>query len=268
MATFEQGFAETERAAAATVQATKTLSSIALQMQKAAQAGNIPAIRRLAERLRNASAAARQEAANLADVWPFDQQAEEEYMRQNYRDELLSTAAGIGLEISRRDDALICFPSILRISPTDRSVQVDRKKVPNIRPSKLVSELRNNQQKPIRFRSEPFLEALYRVYSVLAQRNQQGMLTGSNRIGPVVPLSQVYDLFTALPGARAEYDQTSFARDLYLLDSSGVTQVRSGATVSFPASTGTRSARGTFSFVSREGEVVTYYGIQFMGGTG
>ena len=94
------------------------------------------------------------------------------------------------------------------------------------------------------------------------------MFTADNRVGPVVPLARVYALFTSLPGSSREYDQSDFARDMYFLDSSGVKRVRSGAIVSFPASTGTRSRRGTFSFVSLDGEVVTYYGIQFTGENG
>ena len=268
MSSFEQAFADTERAAAAAVRAASNLLSVAKQMQKAAQAGNISGLRRTAERLENVSTIARQEISNAASAWPFSQEAEEEYLKQSYETELLSVAVEEQLKMSRRDDHLICFPSIIRVLPSERAVRIDRKKVSNIRPTRLVSVLKDNQQRPNKFRSEVFLEALYRVYQTLADTNQQGMFTADNRVGPVVPLARVYALFTSLPGSSREYDQSDFARDMYFLDSSGVKRVRSGAIVSFPASTGTRSRRGTFSFVSLDGEVVTYYGIQFTGGNG
>ena len=83
-------------------------------------------------------------------------------------------------------------------------------------------------------------------------------------------MSRIYELLTGLPGTAREYGLLDFARDLYSLESSGVRDVRLGrdgtvARVSFPASTGTRSARGTISFVGPDGETVIYYGIQFTG---
>ena len=263
MSTFEQAFADTERAAASAVKAASDLLRVAKQMEKAAQEGNITGIRRTAERLTSAATVARQEMSNAAGAWPFSVDAEAEYLRQSYEAELLAVAEAEQLKIHQRDDQLICFPSILRILPTDSAVRVDRKRVSSLRPTKLVAALRRNQDKTPKFRSDRFLEALHGVYQFLAGSNQQGMLPGKNQVGIVVPLARIYALLTSLPGSSQGYDRTDFARDLYFLDTSSVNTVRSGATVSFPASTGTRSQRNTFSFVSPDGEVVTYYGIQF-----
>ena len=79
----------------------------------------------------------------------------------------------------------------------------------------------------------------------------------------VVPLERIYKLFTSLPGTRREYATTDFARDIYRLETSGQTTTRSGASVSFPASTGTRSAKGLFTFVGPDGQDVQYYGVRF-----
>jgi len=263
MSTFEQAFADTERAAVSAVKAAANLLTVAKQMQKAAQEGNISNLRRAAERLTNAAAVARQEASNVAGAWPFSPETEEEYLRQSYETEVLSVANSEQLKMYHRDNRLICFPSVIRVLPSEKSVRIDRKKVPSIRPTRLVAVLKQNQQKPRRFRSEVFLESVYTVYKSLAVGNQPGMLAGADRVGRVVALSRIYGMFTSLPGSNREYDQTDFARDLYLLDTSGIRKARSGATVSFPASTGTRGQQGTFSFVSPEGEIVTYYGVQF-----
>ena len=69
------------------------------------------------------------------------------------------------------------------------------------------------------------------------------------------------------PGTAAEYGPSDFARDLYLLDTSGVTRTKTGARVSLPASTGTKSSRGVYTFVSPDGRLLTYYGIRFDGGS-
>jgi hypothetical protein len=263
MVTFEEGFTDTERAAASAVRAATSLLSIARQMQKAAQEGNISSLRRASDRLSSSADIARQEVFNAVNTWPFSPDAEEEYLRESYRSELLSLASGEGITLNQRDDRLICFPSILRVLPADKSVRIDRKRVPQVRPSRLLAILKSNQTRPRRFRSEAFLEAIYQVYRNLVAGERHGRLIDEGQSAPVVALARIYEMLTSLPGSKAEYDPTDFARDLYLVDASGIRQVRSGATVSFPASTGTRSRRGTFSFVSAEGEVVTYYGIQF-----
>jgi hypothetical protein len=232
-------------------------------MQKAAQEGNISTLRRASERLSSSAEIAQQEVFNAVNTWPFSPETEEEYLRESYKSELLSLAGGAGITLNQRDDRLICFPSILRVLPADKSVRIDRKRVPQVRPSKLLAILKNNQTRPRKFRSEAFLEAIYNVYRNLVAGDRQGRLMNEGRSGQVVALSRIYEMLTSLPGSRGEYDPTDFARDLYLVDAAGIRQVRSGAAVSFPASTGTRSQRGTFSFVSAEGEVVTYYGIQF-----
>ena len=261
MSTFEQAFSDAERAASSVAKAAASLQAIAKQMQKAAQEGNITNLKRASERLNQATALARQEVSNAVGSWPFTPELEEKYLRESYEPELLALAREEQVQIHQRDGRLICFPSMVRINPSDNTVTIDRKKVGSIRPTRLVAALKQNQSKTPNFRSELFLERLYGVYQELVGGRRSDML--DSRSGTVIGLSRIYAMFTSRPGSNREYDQTDFARDLYFLDVSGVNKVRSGATVSFPASTGTRSQRGTFSFVSPEGEIVTYYGIQF-----
>jgi hypothetical protein len=268
--TFEKAFSDTERAADAAVRAANRLLAVAKQMQKAAQEGDIPRLRRMAESLDNAAVAARQEVSNAVGAWPFSPDAEEEYLQQSYEDELLSVAKKEQLQIHRRDNSLICFPSILRIIPSDKAVKIDRnrKKVTAIRPTSLVATLKKNQEKKSRFGSQTFLNSLYRAYQKSVGTNQQGTLGSNPYAGPTIRLSEIYEMFTPavlLPGSSREYGPADFARDLYLLDISGVSKTRSGANVDFPASTGLQSPRqqDIFSFVSPEGRVVNYYGIRF-----
>jgi len=254
--TFEQGFAETQRAAESTVKATTAVLSLAKQLQKAARHGDIAAIRRLSERLAVASDAARQEVSNARTSWPFQPDEEEAYLREAYEDELLAAAAAGGLRIDRRDGALVSFPSIVRILPQARALKVDRRKIPVLRPSTVVESLKANQTKRPAFATERFLETLYRSYR---------LIVGRDRLGSVAPLTTVYESLTLLPGSAADYGSSDFARDLYLLDRSGVTRTKSGARVSLPASTGTRTAKGVYTFVAPDGHVLTYYGIRFDG---
>jgi hypothetical protein len=79
-----------------------------------------------------------------------------------------------------------------------------------------------------------------------------------------VRLAAIYNALTLLPGAAADYGQSDFGRDIFLLDRSGVSQTRSGPRLSFPRASG--SAKGVFTFVSPDGETVTYFGIRFAEG--
>jgi hypothetical protein len=76
-------------------------------------------------------------------------------------------------------------------------------------------------------------------------------------------LADVYEALTLLPGTNGDYGKSDFARDLFILDRSGLTRTRAGASLSLPASTGTKGARGTFSFVAPDGELITYFGVRF-----
>ena len=256
---FEQACHDTETAAASTLKSATELAKLARSLQKAAKEGNVAAIKRTASRLDDALQALRQEVANAVATWPFEDGAEADYLREHYAGELQSTAEKHGLAIYERDDRLISYPSIVRIFPGDHAIGIDKKKVSTLRPSYLAQILVNNQKKQPRFRSEAFLESLYKVYSQFA--DPADLLKA-----PVMPLARIYEIFTSLPGSSREYDKTEFARSLYFLESNGPSHTRSGARVSFPSSTGTRSARGTFPFVGPDGQVITYYGIQFSGG--
>ena len=171
-----------------------------------------------------------------------------------------------GLDIFERDGRLISYPSVVRVLPGEKAVRIDRKKFSTIRPSRLVTILKENQNKRPRFRREIFLEALFNAYRIVSGQQRAGRLIDDRNVSSVVPLAKIYEVFTSLPGSSRDYDKTDFARDLYFLDEGDVRQTRSGERVTFPASTGTRSASGTFSFVGPDGHVITYYGIQFSGG--
>ena len=182
-------------------------------------------------------------------------------MRDGYADELRGVAAEQGVSVFERDGRLFASPSIVRVIPIDRAVRIDKKKVSTIRPSHLADLLLENQKRPVRSQSGPFLESLFNVYSEITREGSSGRLVQVD--GRVVPLERVYNLLTSLPGIRREYDRTDFARDLYLLEKSGLKRTRAGTVVSFPAATGTKSNQGLFTFVGPDGQDVLYYGIRF-----
>ena len=263
---FEQAFASAEEAAAGTVRSAGNLSKLAKQLEKAAKEGNIAGIKRAQSRFGAALEELSRVIDNASSSWPFGEEQEQQYLRDGYAAELRDIAQERGLNVYERDGRLIASPSIVRILPADRAVRIDRKRVSTIRPSALVGLLLENQKKPGTYKSEAFLESLYKVYMELVREDSAGRLVKGTP-GRVVPLSRIYGLFTSLPGSDREYTRTDFARDLYLLDTGGVTTMKSGAVVSFPTSTGARSAKtaDVFTFVDSDGRDVQYYGVRFTG---
>jgi hypothetical protein len=104
-----------------------------------------------------------------------------------------------------------------------------------------------------------FLESLYLAYEALAGRQHQQL----PETGRVERLLDIYNLFVLLPGQRREYSQQEFARDIYLLDQSGVTTTRRGQRLTFEAAAGTRARTGLLRVVTQSGAEKIYQGIAF-----
>lgn len=260
METFEEGFAAVETAAGTAAEAAAALAKAAKQLLKAAQDGNVGQVRRQSGRLTGLLSSVSEHVERSAASWPFTVESEYAYLEQRFGAELRGQADRIGLNVTPRDETLVCSPSIIRVNPADRAVMIDGRKRSAIRPSKLASDLLDLQRVGPRGNPQRFLEALYKAYRILASRGDSLIPSGQ-----VIALAKIYDLLTTLPGSSRQYSKTDFARDLYLLDSSDVTTTRSGdARVSFPHSTAARSGRGAFSFADRAGNLITYSGVQFL----
>jgi hypothetical protein len=79
--------------------------------------------------------------------------------------------------------------------------------------------------------------------------------------GTVIPLIDIWELLTLLPGQAKDYPKQEFTRDVYLLHKSGVINTRDGAQVSFPFN---RNVPGKIlSIINEDGEERKYYGIMF-----
>lgn len=257
MAGFEQGFADTENAAASTIKSTSDVARAARALERAAKTGSINAIRKSQTDLNEALRALTQEVHNAAQSWPFQPDEEESYLQEQYAVELRQIAADQRLEVHEHDGRLIAHPSIVRILPANRAVRIDRKQASTIRPSYLVSELLKKQNTPARSGGRTILEAMYRSYQMLI-----GGLSPLHRLdaspAQAVPLSRVYDALTLMPGTARDYSRTDFARDLYSLETKGPRETRSRAQVRFYG-----GRQSNISFVAPDGKIITYHNVAF-----
>jgi hypothetical protein len=245
----EQALADLEAHAESTARALMAAAKAAKRVQSAAATGLLRDVAQGIDAAARLAAEAAGTAADLRSGWSFDGPA---YLASGeYTKEVLASAADAGLQMVELDDRLLCYPSIVSVSPADVTVVIDKKKDRRLRPSVVVGHLAAIQQRPPKFKPEPFLEALAKAYDLITPRP-----------GATVKLVDAYGALTLLPGASRDYTKPEFARDLYLLDQSGITTTKDGREMSLPASALTRGS-GVLTTVAKGGQVKVYAGLSF-----
>ncbi len=252
----EQALAAIECQADTAVRSLTTALKAAKRAKGAAATGQL---RELRQALEDSVRLAEQAASAAVDTragWTFDEV--DHFTSGGYAAEVLALAADEGVQAFESDDRILSYPAIVQVSPADTSVMIDRRKDRRTRPSVLVQTLKALQSRPPKFKADTFLEALAAAYDLV--------VASKARPGAVVRLVDLYGALTMLPGSRREYTRQEFARDLYLLDQSGVTATRDGRILHLPASALTRSG-GVLTTVTRNGQEKLYAGISFEPGT-
>ncbi len=253
----EQALAKTESDATATFKAATSVVISVRRFQSAAKTGDLKALRSSLEATERAMTGLRQQFANAKDGWTFD---EDSYLSSGlYAKEVLTTARGMGVNIYERDDRLYCYPALIRVSPADKAVYIDKKREGKVRPSVLVSRLKELQRKPPPFRLDAFLSALFNAYTKVVAMEKQLRMDDA----PVIPLLDIYEMFTLLPGQAREYTKQEFGRDIYLLHRSDTRTTKSGEKVTFPF-TGRMPVSRILTVIDEEGGIKQYYGVSFL----
>jgi hypothetical protein len=235
----------------------RAAGSLTRELKRARSAAASGQVRELRRALQAASAlAAELEHEVRAAGGSYDVDEADLLASGAYAKELLAAASDAGVAMFEEDDRLLCYPSIVRVLPGDLALEIDRRRARGLRPSVVVEQLRRAQQAGPRFKPEPFLRSLLAAYDLVVAR--QGKAPGA-----VVRLLDVYGVLTLLPGRARDYTKPEFARDLYLLDLSGVTTAdATGRRLRWAASTGTRQS-GVLTAVARTGQQQRYWGIAF-----
>ncbi len=249
----ESALAETGELVESTLKATAALTRELKKAKTGAAGGQVRELRRALE---NASTLARELVGTTERAAASFELDEQDYLSSgSYTKELLALAAEREVAMFEADERILCYPSLIKLLPGDAAVEVDRRREKRLRPSVLVELLAAAQSRPPRFRAEPFLESLVEAYDLV--RGREG-----KREGAVVRLVELWGVLTLLPGQAREYTRPEFARDLYLLDQSGVATTKAGLFLKWHASTGTKGA-GTLTTVAQTGQQQLYWGISF-----
>jgi hypothetical protein len=249
----EAALTQFERDAAGAVRSLTVALRDAKKLQAAAAQGQLRDLRTGIENTIKLADQASVAAQDLRSAWTFDEA--EHFSSGGYLKEVLALGEQEGLAAFESDERMLSYPVVVRVSPTDSTVLIDKVKERRVRPSLLVRTLRTLQDRPPRFKAGAFLEALAAAYDLTVAQ-------AAGRAGSTAKLVDVYAVLTLMPGAARDYSKQEFARDLYLLDLSGEVLTKNGRTLSLPASALTRSS-GVLATVTRSGQAKVYAGISF-----
>lgn len=253
----EKALAKTESDVEATLKTAGSVTNSLKKFRINIQTGNLRDLKKTIEATEQAIAALKQQFINTKEGWNFNS---EDYVASGaFSEEILEMSKSLGVKMFEQDERLYCYPFLIRILPNELAIQIDKQKERRLRPSTLVNHLKTLQNKPVRFKPDIFLESLFSAYETLIKSR------GKDQVGKevVIPLLEIYRLLTLLPGQSKDYSRQEFARDVYLLDQSGVTTTKEGFVVAFPASTVTRLVTRTIRVITQEGQDKRYYGISF-----
>jgi hypothetical protein len=249
----EEALEAVERDADAALKSIGAALKAAKRAKAAAALGQIRDLQQAMEAVVGLADQAAGAAEDLRSGWQFDVGAW--FSSGEYAKELLASAAESGVKAFESDDRILCYPAVVQVSAAEATVVVDKKKDRRVRPSVVVGHLAALQEQPPKFQPKAFIESLAAAYDHVV--GYRGM-----RPGTAVKLVDVHRVLTLLPGAARDYTRQEFARDLYLLDLSGVVEAKDGRRMSLPASAMTRSA-GVLTTVTRTGQTKVYAGVAF-----
>ena len=238
--------------------AAKRATSAVQRLQKAVANGNVRDLDKLRAAARTAQETALQRAESLQPL-TFDA-AEYLTPEGDFIPELRAAAERVGVKLSERDGIIFCYPVLVRMEPELSAVRIEKRLEPNIRPETLAAQLKKLQSREPKSRPDRFIEALLDAYELVRARRHLDAYID-------VPLTQLYQVLTLLPGTDKDYTILDFTRDLYFLDLSGLVVTKKGFRMGLTNSTGSRERSAKMlKFVTRDGFEKEFAAIKFTPG--
>jgi hypothetical protein len=256
MPSLESALADLETRITEAQRSTDALVRILRDVKKAAGCGHLPDLEKALGVISQRSDQVRLACAALPDGWIFDARS---HLESGYLAELQREAAAQGLSLTERDGRLYCFPVALRLEPREGTLRIGGRREKRLRPREVVRQLTAMQKRRQRFNAQRFLDALYQAY-----RRLQGDRKEMAASGPAVPLADIHDLLTLLPGS--DYPQEEFGRDLLLLARQPDLRTRDGCAFDFPGSTMTKERVKRISVFDEVGKETTFVAVRFTKG--
>jgi hypothetical protein len=253
----EQKLINVDTAADNAAKVNRELSVVVKKLRKASGVGDLHQLRMWLADSKHHVERLQQLLNNICSVLDFEEEA---YLASEaFLHELAEAARTAGVRALLGENTLYSYPLVVKVQPQKRSLLLGKHRESCLRPTFVAQRLRKHQIETGRIAEASFLEVLYTAYALLTRDRE----SGNTLSGKVVPLTDVYGVLTMLPQASREYTRHDFSVDIYRLDRSRIQRTKSGAFITFPASTGTRATSGTFCITGETGQELRYYGVAF-----
>ena len=238
----------------------KELDAAARTLDQAATKGELNRVKTSTERTAAVQRQVEKEVVQLTSTWPMDDSAVDDAVDGRLMMEVNALLDQQGIQLHRYGNGWSASPVLVRVDQKARVVKIDRTRVATLRPSMVAAAIVAARQRSS-FRPDQFIETLHTAYRVAVGSNSLGEHPA--RLGSSVPLSDVYKVLTLHPDSRRDYPIEAFARDLFVLDRSGVSTTKDGQRMFFSASTSSKGGGGVLTVLDETGAPQNYFAIAF-----
>lgn len=258
ISSFEFALSRTEQDLAKTMEASKKFSNALARLHKSVSTGNLHDLEKQFETAQKLFEPLKQQLQSSRKAWQFD--AETYLESGQYEKDLMEAAHESGLNMIQKDSHVLnCYPSVLKLSPKEQILKIGKKRSKHLRPKVVAQIMKEAQKKPPKLNDNAFLEQLFKAYQRIVKSRGKSI----DETNPVVSLKEIYKYMNPLPWQAKEYSEDEFARDLYLLEKSGITATEENYAVDFHASTMAKNLSSTLITASEDGSERIYAGIRF-----
>lgn len=253
----EQKLVAVDTAADDAAKVNKELVAVVKKLRKSSGTGDLPQLRRCLADFNHHIERLQLLHSDISSILDFEEEA---YLASEaFLNELAEAARAAGVRAFLGENTLYSYPLVVKVQPQKRSLLLGKHRESCLRPTFVAQRLRKHQIETGRIAEATFLEVLYTAYALLVKDRE----SGNTLLGKVVPLTDVYGVLTMLPQVSRDYSRHDFSVDIYRLDRSRIQRTKTGACITFPASTGTRATSGTFCITGETGQELRYYGVAF-----
>ena len=242
----------------------KKAMTIASRLRKAAALGCIRDIDKYKLEYDSIIKALSHDAHDLS-VFQFDTSS---YLnsKSGFHEDLLRAANEEKLYISVSDEGkYFCYPITLTITPKESCLLIGKKKVYTLRPSHVIAFIKTMQSKKGPFNQRKLIDILYKCHSLAGKQICSTGNFGAYSPNMNIPITDIYDILTIMPGSTKEYSAFDFAKDIHELTNNQSILTSDGHRLKCrEASAGSRGKTKSITLVTKDGHEMRYTYLSFV----
>ena len=256
---YEQYFTEAQVFLRDIKEKTAAQAKAAKKIEKCITDGDIGALPKLFSSLRDA-ARLREEALDRLDALTAGFDGREYFSSGDFALQMIESCHQFGVDVQGSYPVYDMFPCRVTINADTQDVTVDRKKLPYMRPSKLVGSIKKELEKleKVNFNAQQFAKELAAAYDLaIIKASRKKPLPDD---APMYAL-ELYNTLTPMQRYKKEYTKNNFAYDLARLYSEEDITLGDGRSLRFDT---VRDTAKTIRILDRNGSEQFITTIRFM----